>query len=566
MMDEDVNSESDGLASRRQFLTSIGATAGLVAVASGTVAAGSQEASEWPQFGYDPGRTGHRPTQSLEQRPGIDWKADFPGVHTAPLVVNGTVLVGKHRPKSAGGKALVGLDAESGDEKWRYELKGNVVGTPACAGGVAYFTTGRYGKVHAVDVESGRALWYRETAPTPTGPVSVADGLVYISGGGNWHVFAFDADTGDEVWRYQTNDGIKLAPALTQRRVIVASGDGSIYAVSRSGGVRLWSESVGASTVPTIADGRVIVGTGSGITALSVDDGTRQWTFETRGEVRSPSVGGDTVYVPSTDDNLYAVDAETGAERWRFLAGGPLAPKPTVTADSVLAASRNQTGLFTLKASNGDVRWQLGAGKMSFPVAVTESSAYLVAGSSLVRLATDNAGTATSSGADSNPTVQSRPSTGVGEETASTTPTATSSSTAARGASSQEVTQTGPTPGGAGGIDTGWLVGGVTGSVLLGLGGYQLLKRSGGHDIDIKADGPVEVLVDQASKSETTTDVTDTDKTNVEDAVMKGSNVGTSDEPPTDDPENRRETYCIHCRNPIPERRTSCPSCGRDVE
>jgi len=35
----------------------------------------------------------------------------------------------------------------------------------------------------------------------------------------------------------------------------------------------------------------------------------------------SPAIANNTVYIGSWDSNLYALDAETGAEKWRFKAG-----------------------------------------------------------------------------------------------------------------------------------------------------------------------------------------------------------------------------------------------------
>jgi outer membrane protein assembly factor BamB len=44
-----------------------------------------------------------------------------------------------------------------------------------------------------------------------------------------------------------------------------------------------------------------------------------KWKFKTEGEVWSSTVVvGGVVYFGSYDDHLYAVDIETGQEKWRF--------------------------------------------------------------------------------------------------------------------------------------------------------------------------------------------------------------------------------------------------------
>ena len=48
-----------------------------------------------------------------------------------------------------------------------------------------------------------------------------------------------------------------------------------------------------------------------------------KWTFHTRGEVvSSPAIVDGVIYVGSNDGNLYAIDQQTGTEKWVFLNRG----------------------------------------------------------------------------------------------------------------------------------------------------------------------------------------------------------------------------------------------------
>ena len=58
---------------------------------------------------------------------------------------------------------------------------------------------------------------------------------------------------------------------------------------------------------------------------------TLVWKFKTGGRViSSPAVAGGTVYVGSSDGNIYAVDRATGAQRWKFATKGPVHSSPAV--------------------------------------------------------------------------------------------------------------------------------------------------------------------------------------------------------------------------------------------
>lgn len=83
-----------------------------------------------------------------------------------------------------------------------------------------------------------------------------------------------------------------------------------------------------------------------------------RWTFPTRGAViSSPVVAGGTVYVGSSDNHLYAIDAATGQEFWDFDAHGDVNSTPAVAGDVVLTLSRDGN-LYALNAETGRLKWK----------------------------------------------------------------------------------------------------------------------------------------------------------------------------------------------------------------
>ena len=64
--------------------------------------------------------------------------------------------------------------------------------------------------------------------------------------------------------------------------------------------------------------------------------GKQLWTFYMGDDVRSsPTVSGDTIYVGSYDQGLYALLKDTGEGLWRFPTGGRVYSSPTVSGDAV---------------------------------------------------------------------------------------------------------------------------------------------------------------------------------------------------------------------------------------
>src|SRR6185312_6811781 len=64
------------------------------------------------------------------------------------------------------------------------------------------------------------------------------------------------------------------------------------------------------------------------------------WTFETEEEIRAtPCVGPDLVYIGSYDNNLYALNAQSGAEVWRYRTWHHVRSSPRVYQDIVYVGS-----------------------------------------------------------------------------------------------------------------------------------------------------------------------------------------------------------------------------------
>jgi len=75
---------------------------------------------------------------------------------------------------------------------------------------------------------------------------------------------------------------------------------------------------------PAVTSGLVYVGSmDQNLYALDRETGKAKWTFKTESAVASsPAVSGGLVYFGSYDGNFYAVDAASGQQKWKFETGG----------------------------------------------------------------------------------------------------------------------------------------------------------------------------------------------------------------------------------------------------
>ncbi len=244
--------------------------------------------------------------------------------------------------------------------------------------------------VFAQDSLSDRALWTFQTGGEIwSSPVADA-GVVYF-GSDDSHLYALASDTGLERWRFNAGAPVRSRPALDSAAVYISADSGYLFAVSRDTGHERWHADVGVETAsqlkarsqwdylqssPAVADGMVFVGSlDTYIYALETQTGAERWRFKTEMPVRSsPAVADGIVYVGSWDGLVYALDAQTGTERWRFDTQGNVQPSPTIVDHIVYIGSRHPY-LYALDAANGTELWRCSYGR-----SWVESSAAVVDG------------------------------------------------------------------------------------------------------------------------------------------------------------------------------------------
>jgi polyvinyl alcohol dehydrogenase (cytochrome) len=274
-------------------------------------------------------------------------------VFGSPIVVDGLVVVGVGSfevfvpgdPPTFRGH-VVGLDAGTGDERWRFWV---TAGDAREGPGVSVWSS------PAVDTERG--VLYIGTGQAYAAPAPPrSDALI-----------ALDLQTGEEVWSTQFTAG----DAWTINQPTGLDADvGAIPNLFSAGG----TDAVG-------------VGDKAG-TYRALDRDTGEILWETRltegglqgGVMASAAVTGGTVYVASNDASqdavLVALDADTGDEVWRSDVGAHVTG-PVTWANDVLYVADDSGRIAAYDAGGGDRLW---SHEVAFPaaggIAVVDGTVY----------------------------------------------------------------------------------------------------------------------------------------------------------------------------------------------
>lgn len=104
--------------------------------------------------------------------------------------------------------------------------------------------------------------------------------------------------------------------------------------------------------------GNLYISTSKGLYALDNDTGVEKWVYPTELPLgNSPTVKDGIVYVGGFDHNLHAIDAHTGEGLWKFSASAGFDTNPLVVGDKVFAGNRD--GYFYAINTNGPLAGQL---------------------------------------------------------------------------------------------------------------------------------------------------------------------------------------------------------------
>jgi outer membrane protein assembly factor BamB len=197
----------------------------------------------------------------------------------------------------------------------------------------------------------------------------VADGAVILVEAER--VVAVEPGTGEPLWDADRDEGPGGPAAVAGDLVIFAEGRGAeaaISAVRLEDGEPAWTTTTRSPVLggPAVHSEVVFVGTADGrVISLAADEGTRRWEYRVTGRAdTSPAVQGDTVYVAAEDltsgvATVYALDAATGRERWRFSPSGPAIGVTSVSVqEGTAVVGMGDFMIRGLHPSNGAERWR----------------------------------------------------------------------------------------------------------------------------------------------------------------------------------------------------------------
>jgi len=228
-----------------------------------------------------------------------------------------------------------------------------------------------------------------------TAPPIVAAGAVYVMDSES-HIYAFNAENGARIWDLDTAPPDEDEPerafggglAFDNGKLFAASGFGNVKALDPRTGNQIWNAKVETPlhSAPIAADGRVyVVSEENQLVVLDENDGHLLWDHqgivEPAGIATSPSVAvsGETVIVPYSSGELFALRVDNGSPYWNdqltrtgnvtaLTVINDIAGSPVIDRDLVFAISQSGTFVAINLRTGGRV-WTRNVGGIQTPLA-----------------------------------------------------------------------------------------------------------------------------------------------------------------------------------------------------
>jgi outer membrane protein assembly factor BamB len=275
----------------------------------------SAPTTSWPMFMHDLQHSG-TPDNIAPVSNSLLWKFNV-AVTSSAAVVGGIVYYASQN------SYVYALDAYTGACYWLFNLGSGTLSSPAVVNGVVYI--GSDDGVYAINAYTGAKIWQSSPDISTLSSPAVSGEMVYVGSFVERSVYAFRVSDGKQVWEFNAGDHVNSSPAVADNVVYICSDDGYLYALNAATGALIWKFFCIENYSGTVSS--------------------------------SPVVANGVVYVTSSEGNLFAIDASTGNKIWSHLTAdlGSFTSSPVYCNGIVYTST--VSGVYALKASNGEERW-----------------------------------------------------------------------------------------------------------------------------------------------------------------------------------------------------------------
>ncbi len=249
--------------------------------------------------------------------------------------------------------------------QWEYDASAGFSPYSAAIADSMLFVGDLQGELHVLEVRTGRAVGAYKFGSAMVGtPIIDNDRVYVVLTQTEESLICYSTLSGNVEWRARLG-AIESAPLALDTALFVATLDGSLVRVRKSNGSVQWKYRVPVRDrekqihSSPATDGRtVVVGCDDGaLYAVDAESGAFRWRAPTRGCLfASPSIDGAGVFVGSVDSSFYCFDIADGRKRWEQHLGAKIYSSQAVGNGRIYVGTAGQQ-VCCLDEESGKVLW-----------------------------------------------------------------------------------------------------------------------------------------------------------------------------------------------------------------
>lgn len=251
---------------------------------------------------------------------------------------------------------------------WTYNIKG--IRTPGVSQmlvhenlvfiAVHYAKAGFYeGKLLCLSLNTGELHWEFVTDNVINSKVSVSGDQVYVAAF-DGYVYGLNLADGQLRWKFHTGKNMFSSPAVVGDKLICCETHAGnfTYCLDRHSGQKIWELKTGVAVAssPVVYKDLIFHGSNSPLFfAIDLNTGIEKWRYEADGYFAgSPNLFGDQVITGCLNGALYVFEPFTGQIVTQFQTGGAIYRKPIIENKHIFIG--NEAGVFSsLTASSQSI-------------------------------------------------------------------------------------------------------------------------------------------------------------------------------------------------------------------
>ncbi|MCA9322765.1 MAG: PQQ-binding-like beta-propeller repeat protein [Planctomycetes bacterium] len=314
-----------------------------------------------------------------------DWKSVFYAIDaktgkqiwsTAPRVSSKPAA-----PKSTPDESIAPLLEGTSTESQQYYSFSN-----PCLDDHRVFAATQQGIVTAFERSTGKVVWEREFDAEIFSSIRIVDGRIIFGCNDNF-LHCLNAETGETVWAYAAADWIGATCVITRGGTIITpSHDKFLHKIDLETGELIEKFDVGyrSTGTPCLYLGNVyFCATGRRFMCVDVRNGATRWRHNATSTHQQGVAFRDAkdrrIWV-AIHRNVHCYDAITGAEIWRFAMDSQSAMSPCLGPELLYIPDRDGL-LYALDIETGKERWRVTYGRGSWTNPVLVDGLVYMAGS-----------------------------------------------------------------------------------------------------------------------------------------------------------------------------------------